>query len=294
MEIDLNMENYSFDDILGLFGFSKKQTIDNKDLKQAYKKTLATHPDKSGLDKEYFLFFSKAYKMIYNVFHKDEKQQECARKQVYESWENEKVDEKTMKQYTNKKDFQEWFNTMFDQLHIEDTEVDEGYGDWLKEENEEDEIQVRNVQDVHNMIQKKQRETREITPFKSLNSDVYHNGDNTSNLVRDEVKEYSSGIFSKLPFEDVKKAHTETVVPVTQEDFNNRKHFRSVDELQRYRASHSDVSSYDHEGRYKETKDNEEMRNKERMFKMLKQKEKMEKVQDQWWKVVKTLQNGEK
>ena len=99
---------------------------------------------------------------------------------------------------------------------------------------------------------------------------------------------YGSDIFSKLPFEDVKKAHTETVVPVTQEDFHNRKHFRSVDELQRYRATHSDVSSYDHEGRYKETKDNEEMRNKERMFKMLKQKEKMEKVQDQWWKVVKT------
>ena len=36
---------------------------------------------------------------------------------------------------------------------------------------------------------------------------------------------------------------------------------------------------------------NEEIKNKERMFKMLKQKEKMERVQDQWWKVVKTIQN---
>lgn len=291
MDIDLDMDHYSFDDILGLFGFSKKQSISNKDLKQAYKKTLATHPDKSGLDKEYFLFFSKAYKMIHNVFHTDKKQEECARKQVYESWENEKVDEKTMKQYANKKDFQEWFNTMFDQLQIEDTEVDEGYGDWLKEELEE-QTQVHNVQDIHNMIQKRQRETREIMPFKSLDTNVYQNGASTSsNLVRDEVKEYSSGIFSRLQFEDVKKAHTETVVPVTQEDFHNRKHFTSVDELQRYRTTHSDISLYDHEGQYKEIKENEEMKHKERIFKMLKQKEKMEKVQDQWWKVVKRLQN---
>ena len=293
MDIDLDMDHYSFDDILGLFGFSKKQSISNKDLKQAYKKTLATHPDKSGLDKEYFLFFSKAYKMLYNVFHKDEKQEECARKQVYESWENENVDKKTMKQYANKEDFQEWFNTMFEQLQIEDTEVDEGYGDWLKEEIEE-QTEVRNVEDVHNLIQKRQRETRAITQYKSLNTNIYDNGASTSsNLVRDEVNEYSSGIFSRLQFEDVKKAHTETVVPVTQDDFHNRKHFTSVDELQSYRANHSDISSYDHEGRYKETKENNEIKDKERMFKMLKQKEKMEKVQDQWWKVVKRLQNSE-
>ena len=292
MDIDLDMDNYSFDDILGLFGFSKKQNITNKDLKYAYKKTLLTHPDKSGLDKDYFLFFSKAYKMIYNVFYKDEKQEECARKQVYESWENEKVDAKTMKQYTSKEDFQEWFNTMFDQLQIDDTEVNEGYGDWLKKELEEHSEEVRNIQDVHNIIQKRQKETRSIMPFKSLDSNVYHDSVSTSsNLVRDEVVEYSSGIFSRLQFEDVKKAHTETVVPVTQDDFHNRKHFTNVDELNRYRAKHSDISSYDHEGQYKETKENEEIKNKERMFKMLKQKEKMEKVQDQWWKVVKTIQN---
>ena len=39
--------------------------------------------------------------------------------------------------------------------------------------------------------------------------------------------EYSSDIFSKLQYEDLKKAHTETVVPVTREDFENKERFNT-------------------------------------------------------------------
>ena len=42
------------------------------------------------------------------------------------------------------------------------------------------------------------------------------------NLVREKVSNYSSGLFSKLPYEDFKKAHTETVIPVTHQDFLNK------------------------------------------------------------------------
>ena len=64
--IDLNLENYNLPDILNLFKlpyeFSEEQ------LKIAKKIVYQTHPDKSGLPKEYFLFFVKAYKTIYQIF----------------------------------------------------------------------------------------------------------------------------------------------------------------------------------------------------------------------------------
>ena len=43
--------------------------FEEEHLKQVKKTVLKTHPDKSGLDKEIFLFFCKAYKLIYSVYN---------------------------------------------------------------------------------------------------------------------------------------------------------------------------------------------------------------------------------
>ena len=53
--MDLDITNYEYDDILKLFAVSKN--FNEEDLKKAKKQVLASHPDKSGLDKSYFLFF---------------------------------------------------------------------------------------------------------------------------------------------------------------------------------------------------------------------------------------------
>jgi hypothetical protein len=52
-------------------------------------------------------------------------------------------------------------------------------------------------------------------------------------LTRDQPTYYSSGLFSTLGYEDLKKAHQESVIPVTQEDYLQRPKFRNVEELQR-------------------------------------------------------------
>ena len=46
---------------------------------------------------------------------------------------------------------------------------------------------------------------------------------NGYDLDRNKPSSYSSGMFSKLAYEDLKKAHTETVVPVTHDDYLKRK-----------------------------------------------------------------------
>ena len=65
MDIDLNIENYDLNDLLQLFKIDFDFVAE--DLKRVKKTVMQTHPDKSGLDKKYFLFFSAAYKIIYSI-----------------------------------------------------------------------------------------------------------------------------------------------------------------------------------------------------------------------------------
>ena len=63
--MDLNLDHYSLKDLLKLFKLPEH--FNESDLKEARKRVVAVHPDKSGLDKEYFLFFNKSYSLISSV-----------------------------------------------------------------------------------------------------------------------------------------------------------------------------------------------------------------------------------
>lgn len=64
--LDLNIDNYNLSDILSLFHLP---TLFNEDdLKRAKLTVLKTHPDKSQLPKEYFLFFTKAYRILHQIY----------------------------------------------------------------------------------------------------------------------------------------------------------------------------------------------------------------------------------
>ena len=65
-DIDLDITNYNYEDLLRLF--TMPYDFDENDLKRAKKVVLKMHPDKSHLSPEYFLFFSKAYKTIYSIY----------------------------------------------------------------------------------------------------------------------------------------------------------------------------------------------------------------------------------
>ena len=49
--------------------FKLKNDFTGEDLKNAKKIVLQTHPDKSKLDKKYFLFFSSAYKIVFQIYN---------------------------------------------------------------------------------------------------------------------------------------------------------------------------------------------------------------------------------
>ena len=86
-DFDLNIDNYDLEDLLNLFHLNYEFT--ENDLKLAKARALKTHPDKSGLNKEVFLFFMKAYKMIESIYEFQMKRAKCARNTTYE---NEKME----------------------------------------------------------------------------------------------------------------------------------------------------------------------------------------------------------
>ena len=58
---------------------------------------------------------------------------------------------------------------------------------------------------------------------------------NINELDTDQPESYSAGLFSKLQYDDLKKAHTESVIPVCDNDYNKIKKFNNIGSLRDFR-----------------------------------------------------------
>lgn len=285
MDVDLNIDNYDFDDLLNLFGL--QMNFNEADLKKAKKSVLMTHPDKSGLDKQYFMFFTKAYKMLSQIYYFRGKKQSRVYDTSYKTDDMEHLELIKGLDGKSVSEFNKWFNKMFDNVKLADEEMDSGYGDWMKN-GELKSMENVNLSDFGREFEKRKKECKELVLHNSVREMVGNGG---SNLTRDRPELYNSNIFSKLKYEDLKRAHTETVVPVTQEDFENVKQFNSVDAYIRHRNA-TQMSPLDKQeaqnylNRRDEETNNKSMR---RAYKLLKREEEMELAQEKWWKNFKRL-----
>ena len=226
----LDIEKYDLDDILKLFKLERN--FDEKELKNAKKIVLLTHPDKSGLHPDYFLFYSSAYKIIFEIWEFKNKSEKTEKENdLFDMSESQKsVLDKTIKTKKSSKKFNEWFNNEFDKMNVITNEDETGYGNWLKSE---EDISLSNTGDE---LDKKKRQLREheLMVYKNVNEMCFNIG--ASNLSGDAPETYCSDVFSNLQYEDLHRAHTETVIPVTMDDFYKVKKFNSVDEYKRHRS----------------------------------------------------------
>jgi len=60
---NLDIRQYSLDEIYALFGV-RRETISIEDLKKTKQRVLMTHPDKSGMPPDYFIFYKKALEVL--------------------------------------------------------------------------------------------------------------------------------------------------------------------------------------------------------------------------------------
>lgn len=270
MNIDLNIDNYELDDILNLFKID--YDFNHDDLKRVKKYVLQTHPDKSKLPKEYFLFFTKAYKIIYAIYNTREKREKSTTYILNEDDDNKEL----LKKVSKKEDFNKIFNELFDKLNVKE---DNGYGDWLTSDEDMDYSET-SKQDLHRTIENKKSKARALIvkhDIKELGGDGDSNCYNE--LIDDNIECYQTGIFSSLQYEDLYKAHTETVIPVTQEDYKARKQFNNDNDLKLYREKQDNRPKTQEES--KEILNNkyksQEKEDIKRIYKLVKQDEIIEK-----------------
>ena len=230
-DFDLDIDNYDLEDILDLFHLNYK--FDKESMKKAKIIALKTHPDKSGLSKDFFLFFMKAYKMLEAIYEYRFKKEQCAKNQKY-SVEVDNENKQLLKKLDGKnpKEFNKWFNEMFDKVKVKDEDLDTGYGSWFKSNNDMNDEVVKNKRDMEEAFYRKKQQSRSLVLHKEVR-DVRSTGG--YNLTREKPEQYTSDMFSNLPFQDLKQAHTETVIPVTKEDYLSKPRFENVESYVRYR-----------------------------------------------------------
>lgn len=296
--LDLNIENYDLIDILKLFKINNYD-FSRDELKEAKKIVLMTHPDKSRLDKKYFLFFKEAYKILYTIYEFRYKSNNENKNKTYNeiSESVEVIKERNellnniKEKHKNAPEFNEWFNRMFEKTNITNKQKENGYGDWLSS-NDDIDTRTTTYSNMNQTFETKKRELKSIIVYNDY-STITYNENNTYKLDEeiDTPSTYSSDIFSKLKYDDLKKAHTETVIPVTIDDYNNKKKYRNVNELNNDRpVKYDDMPSIEQSNQYLNNIKQTELKGDiERAFKLAKQDEYYKKVNNSWWSNLKQL-----
>ena len=282
--LDLNIENYELTDLLALFKIDFE--FNAEDLKRVKKTVMQTHPDKSGLDKKYFLFFTSAYKIVFSIH--EFRHKSSAHQSTEYTVEKDEEKELLLKKLKNKPNFNKLFNELFEKHKITDEETANGYGDWMKSDENMD-SRTTTMSQMNATFEQKKREVKELVPFQ----EIEEAGGTVSHfdLTRDKPTYYSSAVFSNLQYEDLKKAHVESVIPVTQEDYLSRPKFKSVLEMQQH-PDYKDTTplSLSQANDYLKQRDSFQAKNDvQRAYKLAKQDEVARKANQGWMSGFKQL-----
>lgn len=292
LDLDLDITNYDYEDILKLFELSKN--FDVEDLKNAKKKVLASHPDKSGLDKSYFLFFSSAYKILFSIYNFREKHSSLTNFNNYNdnySAEKDEINEELIHKLINsksKKEFNSWFNTQFESFKISNDYEKTGYGDWLNETNDEQATLCKDLSSMNKIIEEKKKTLRSSMLVKKQEISEFNNT-HYCDLTNSKPEDYSSGLFSKFQYEDLKKAHNESLIPVTNEDYISK--YSSLEDIRLKRAGQSLTPLQEHEAKtyLNKSKEHENALSSMRAYNLLKQDEVSRQQNERFWSNLKRL-----
>jgi hypothetical protein len=354
--LDLNIDNYNLPDILSLFNLP---TLFNEDdLKRAKLAVLKTHPDKSQLPKEYFLFFTKAYRIVHQIYtirhpatneHYTQRVEKTPRNSAVPSLRcvakdtlsapytpidggaaaaaksvvdynrlmraeghrpdtDDEYSQGTHERMKRRLDemmgvtggisgsggaakvseFNKWFNEKFEQYRLKDDEAETGYESWFRGNDADDaagdDADSGSWADKVAQLNQRKQELRNKYALVERRELEYAGGGagggagSGYDLTRERPQEYSSGIFGNLRYEDLRKAHTETVIPVTEEDYYKTRRFNSVNELQTFRDQsrrdlYKQTSKQEQEQIYEQTRMRQEEEDTRRAFILAKQDE---------------------
>ena len=285
---DLDINNYNLEDILQLFKLPYNFT--EQDLKKSYRRALKFHPDKSNLNIEYYYFFMKAYKVVARIYYFRERKKECVHEVTY-MVDEMGDDQKEILKKIDKKKFNNWFNKMFEKLKIQDKQQDSGYEEWFRSNKDIFDSSNVSKEQIDNEFERRKAECRSLI----IRKDIINSERNIGyDLLREKPEEYSAELFSKLPYEDLKKAHIETVIPVTKEDYDKIKKFSDIESYKMYRDKVMPEAPSLKQSKQLLARKKQEMIQTEahRAYEIMKQDELIEKSNEKWWGFMKHLTDG--
>ena len=232
--LDLDLDHYSLEDLYKLFNIPEQQLSEDT-LKTAKLIVYKIHPDKSKLDPKYFRFFSAAYKRIYSIF---EFQNKSLNKRSTANNSNSDFYDESNKTILNNmfeqnktlkdpKNFNSWFNDKFEKHGLEDEQKNKGYGDWLKSDeglySVNDNVTKANMNDA---FERQKKQIQSLTTYQGINDSF---ASFSGSLLGDQSDNFT-GSNGALGYTDLRQAHVESVIPVTQEDYDRMPKYKSLSE----------------------------------------------------------------
>jgi len=284
--LDLDLENYSLEDLYHLFNIDDGYLTETS-LKNAKQIVLKMHPDKSQLDAKYFIFFSGAYKRLYGIYEFQNKS--TNKKNKDEDFFDESNRNILNNMFEKNKDFKDtgkyndWFNQMFEK-HRVDNPIEQGYGDWLKSD-EGIMCSEKNVTqgNMNELIERKKRDMQTVSVYTGIN-DLYASTFGASMLD-------GSGDLTTDSYTDLRQAYTETLIPVTEDDYNKVQKFNSVSEYKAHRekVDVTPISKAEAERKLYQQQRDADKHSAALAFKFAQESEKAKQKQQGFWSDLKQL-----
>ena len=220
------------------------KNYDKNSLKKSYMKmAVKYHPDKGG-DPKKFKIVTLAYKILLK------KLEERDNDKLHDDLKNGSKDFIRDQTTNNKRNVNmkgdnfdiNLFNKTYDENRLSDDFMDEGYGDWLKNTNNDENVKMDsfNKTKFHNefMKQKKKKTSSQLQKYKEPEELVsMSNRDSIMILGKEKVSSYS-GESNGLAYRDLREAYSEsTLIDTDSVDLSKRKN-----NIREYKSERKNVS----------------------------------------------------
>jgi len=235
---------YKLSEILELFHLSYNLTTE--DLKRAKKTVLMTHPDKSGLNPEYFLFYKKAFDVVVQFYDNQQKQNKevPTEETKYEPININSINKSTVKKVTSviKEMTASEFNSIFNKLYDDNmcVKLDSSRNDWFTKDESSYQVDGEvNKQNMGIMFEKMKEQQNNAILSKYRGVETLHtNSGSGTRLYDQETDEYvQCDPFSKLKFDDLRKVHKDqSIFAVSEKDISKVPIYNSTEQYMQARG----------------------------------------------------------
>ena len=242
MAYNLDIREYSLDDLFNLFEIPSTIEIRPEHIRIAKQKVIMSHPDKSHLPPEYFIFYKKAFEMVVRYYENQNKttQELPTKEPIYEPIsQNANITKSQFSQNIQQtKNFNRKFNELFERTEMIG-KPDPKKNEWFRQqENPFEQYQTQGVNQMNETLEriKSQEKERAMALYRGVTPLTLGGGHNFYEDTEDENEYICSDPFSKLKFEDLRKVHKDqTIIMISENDLNNVQTYSSVDQYKRER-----------------------------------------------------------